>query len=394
MSSDLLDGGAGRHRDRAAAAAAFGALVAASLALSGCDETPKDDAAAPPPSVTVATAFNQEVRASAEFIGKVEAIDSVDLIARVDGFLEKKAVEDGATVKAGDLLFQIEKDQYAASLAASKADLAKANADLKLKEADLLRETQLFEKGHVSRAKFEASEAARDQAASAVGAAEAAIKQAELQLKYTDISAQFDGRIGRTEYSVGDVVGPGSKPLARLVRTAPVYVAFSISEQDLVRAIERTGDSVRDLLTRSDAPALSVILPTGQLLDEEGKVVFVDNQVDPRTGTIAVRGQFDNASDLLIDGQFVTVVIKAAKAVNRLMVPQAALQRDQKGDFVLVINDQQMVEQRHIETGKQVETAWTVEDGLQEGERVIVQGLQKVRPGVPVNAVLEGKPVE
>lgn len=370
-------------------------LLLASIALAGCDDKGDQRAEAPPPpSVTVATAFSDDVRASAEFVGRVEAIDSVDLIARVSGFLEVKKVEDGAQVKQGNLLFQIEKAQYEASLAATKADLAKAKADLKLKDADMERDKQLHEKGHLAKAKYEASVASRDQAASAVAAAEAAIKQAELQLKYTDISAQFDGRIGRTAYSVGDVVGPTGKPLARLIKVAPIYVTFSISEKDLVRAIEAAGGSIRELLTRADAPALSVVLPTGEKLNEEGKVVFVDNQVDDRTGTIAIRGEFENNSELLIPGQFVTVIIEAKKTERTLMVPQAALQRDQKGDFVLVINDQQMVEQRHVKIGDQHKTARIVTEGLQEGERVIVQGLQKVRPGVPVNAVLEGKPAE
>ncbi len=396
MNSGSHEGAAASRRRRFSVRTIFGVIIAGSVVLAGCDDKAeqKNAGQAPPPSVTVATAFGKDVRASAEFVGKVEAIDSVDLIARVVGFLREKKIEDGASVNQGDLLFQIEEDQYETSVAAAEADLARAKADLKLKNADLERDEQLLKKGHLAKAKFEAGEAARDQAKAAVGAAEASVRQAKLQLDYTDIHAQFDGRIGRTAYSVGDVVGPSGKPLARLVRVAPVYVAFSVSEKDLIQAIERSGGSLRQLLTRADAPKLSVVLPTGQRLEESGAVVFVDNQVDPRTGTIGVRGQFANGSELLIPGQFVTVILEAAKAERRLMVPQAALQRDQKGDFVLVINAKQMVEQRHIKTGDQVETAWTVEDGLQEGERVIVQGLQKVRPGVPVNAILEGKPVE
>ncbi len=371
------------------------AVIVAIVSLTACDDGNEAAAPseAPPPSVTVATAFSKEIRASAEFVGKVEAIDNVDLIARVSGYLHKKGVADGAVVDEGQLLFAIERDQYTAAQASAKAELAKALADQKLKEADLARDDNLFKKGHISKAKFEASLAARDQASANVSAAEASVAQTDLQLTYTEIKAPFAGRIGRTRFSVGDVVGPNTGALASLIRVAPIYVLFSISEKDFVQAMERVEGSLRDFLASGNAPNLGARLPTGQELKETGKIVFVDNRVDPATGTIAVRGQFENKRELLVPGQFVTIIIESAKAQRTLLVPQAAIQRDQKGTFVLTVNDQQLVEQRHIETGDQIETAWVVKDGLQEGERVIVQGLQKVRPGVPVNAVVDGEPV-
>jgi len=349
---------------------------------------------APPPSVSVAAAFSQDVRTSSEFVGKVEAIDEVDLQPRVAGYLAKKAVDDGAVVAKGDLLFQIEPGQYQAAVAATEATLAKAEANKNLADADLQRDEGLYKKGHISKAKFDAGVAARDSAAADVASAKAALIQARLQLDYTEISAPFAGRIGRTRYSVGDVVGPSAEPVARLIRMAPIYVQFSISEKDLVRAKEQMKGSLRAFLESDKAPKINIRLPTGEILDETGRIVFIDNRVDPATGTIAVRGRFENAADLLIPGQFVGVVLESAEAESKLLIPQSALQRDQKGTFVLAVGDDQMVEQRYVVTGEQVETAWVVEKGLKAGERVIVQGLQKVRPGVPVNPVLDGKPAQ
>jgi membrane fusion protein (multidrug efflux system) len=365
---------------------AFGAL----FLVVGCDGETGNSGPAQPPSVVVATAFTKEIRSSAEFVGKVEAIDDVDLIARVGGFLDKKLVQDGAFVSRGDLLYQIEKAEYKAALASAEAELAKAKSELDLKNTELTRQQGLFQKGHVSKAKIDASTAARDQAKAGVLAAAASLEKAKLHLAYTDITAPFTGRLGRSTYSVGDVVGPTTQPLARLTRVAPVYVNFSVSERDILQAAERVGGAIRNLVGHDNSPDIYLRLANDKRFSETGRIVFIDTAVNARTGTLSVRGRFDNAAELLLPGQFVTVIIEQSKPVKKLLVPQAAIQRDQKGDFVLTVGPEQMVQQRYVTTGEQVETAFVIENGLQDGERVIVQGLQKVRPGVPVNAVLEG----
>jgi len=360
--------------------------------LAACsDDSQQAAPEAPPPSVSVAAAQMKDVRQSAQFVGQVAAVDQVALLARVSGFLEQKAVEDGAFVKEGDLLFTIEKAQYNAALDRAKADLASAKADAALKAANEKRDLDLFQKGHVSEAAYEATLAQKEQAEASVQAADAALQNATLDLSYTDIKAPFPGQIGKTTYSVGEVVGPNTQPLAQLIRQSPVYVNFSVSEAQYLNAV-RTHNLDPNDIEPSKSPDLTLTLPNGETFDETGKIVFIDNQVDSATGTVAFRGQFDNANGRLLAGTFVTVTIEAPQQTQQLVVPQAAVQRDQKGSFVLVVGQQETVEQRYVELGDQIDGDFIVTSGLQEGERVITEGLQKVRPGVPVNAALESQP--
>lgn len=344
---------------------------------------------APPPKVSVAAAYTQAITDESVFIGKGEAVDSVDLVARVGGFLREIAVEDGARVSQGDLLFKIEPEQYMATLAAREADLARAEANLELTRIELERKRQLVARDASPQSELDIAQANESVAAAEIKAAQAAIEQARLDLSYTDIVAPFDGAIGRIARSQGDLVGPTTGALATLVRQQPIFVAFSVSEKQLadirLAALEAGG-------APGEPPDLPVLvdLPNGTRLDEIGKLVFGDNRIDPSTGTLTVRALFDNAQTLILDGSFVNIHIESAEPVDRLLVPQAAVQRDQKGEFVLVVTSESMVEQRYVTTAGQHETALIVADGLREGESVIVEGLQRVRPGVPVDAVLSG----
>lgn len=373
-------------------------LVAAAVAtvlLSGCsDDSDKQAApAVPPPTVTVAKVTSQDIRQSARFVGQIAAVDQVDLIARVSGFLEDKAVPDGSIVKVGDLLFTIEKAQYEASLNKAKADLASAKADAALKAADEKRDKDLLEKGHVSEAAYEATLAQKEQAEASVEAAQAAQQQAELDLSYTDIKAPFPGQMGKTAYSVGEVVGPSTGALAKLIRLAPVYVNFSVSEAEYLNAVKTHGINPADI-SPDKSPDLSLLLPNGETYSEKGKIVYIDNQVDATTGTISFRGQFQNGNQQLLSGTYVTVILEAPKSETALVVPQAAIQRDQQGAFALAITDDKKVEQKYVTLGAQVETNFVVTKGLEDGAEVIVEGLQKVRPGVTVTPVLASKPAE
>ena len=184
------------------------------------------------------------------------------------------------------------------------------------------------------------------------------------------------------------MVGPGNEPLATIVREAPIFVSFSLNEKQLVNVLEALNTSSGTLSSSDQSPDVRVTLPNGSELEEVGRIVFVDNRIDPLTGAVALRAEFENTNRLLVDGAFVHVRISALEPTLRVLIPQAALQRDQRGDFVLVVNDKQMVEQRYITTGDSVDTAIIVLDGLREGESVIVEGLQRVRPGVAVDAVV------
>lgn len=370
----------------------FLTLGVAALAA-GCSDSSQNQQAAPPPppAVTVAKITSTDIRESARFVGQIAAVDQVDLIARVSGFLEEKAVPDGSVVKEKDHLFTIEKAQYEAALTMAKANLASAKADAALKAADEKRDKDLLEKGHVSEAAYEATLAQKQQAEASVEAAQSGLQQAELDLSYTDIAAPFPGQIGKTTYSVGEVVGPNTQPLAKLIRLAPVYVNFSVSEAQYLNAVQTHGINPADI-SADKSPDIKLVLPNGQQYEEIGKIVYIDNAVDPTTGTISFRGQFENADTRLLAGTYVTVILEAPQTETALVVPQAAIQRDQQGDFALAITADNKVEQRYVNLGQQVETNFVVTGGLDEGTDVIIEGLQKVRPGVEVDPVPATQP--
>ncbi|WP_291736582.1 efflux RND transporter periplasmic adaptor subunit, partial [Leisingera sp. F5] len=218
--------------------------------------------------------------------------------------------------------------------------------------------------------------------------AAAAIKQAELDLSYTEIHAPFSGRVGRVEVSIGDVVNPSGAALVNIVREAPVYVSFSLNEKQFVEILQELQAEGIERSETDTAPEVFVVLPNGAELEEKGRIAFAGNRVDPATGAVTVRAQFQNDHRLILDGAFLTVGLQSQEAVDRIIISQAAIQRDQQGPFVLVVDDQNQVAQRYIVTGDVQGTGIIVLDGLTNGETVVVEGLQKIRPGVEVDPVL------
>jgi membrane fusion protein (multidrug efflux system) len=339
------------------------------------------------PRVLVAAAVTRDVVQDASFIGRVEATDSTAIVARVSGFVRNIAVANGVAVQEGDLLIEVEQDQYEATVAMRRAEVSSAEANRALAEVELNRRRELVARAAVAQSELDVALANFQAAEAAVQAAQAALRQAELELSYTRITAPFDGRLGRIGVSRGELVGPGTGPLVTLVREAPVFVRFTLDERqffDTLAQVASEGEEIGETAARLD---VTLRLPNGSAFGETGRIAFGDNRVDPTTGTIAVRAAFENAGRMLVDGAFVTVRLAQRDPVPMLTIPQAAVQRDQSGPFVLVVGAEQTVEQRRVATAQQVGTDVVVAEGLREGEAVIVEGLQRVRPGVPVDAV-------
>ncbi len=341
-------------------------------------------ASAPPPtpSVGVRLVRTKGVSEAFEFVGRIKAVEKVELRARVEGFLERVLFREGQAregqdVKAGDLLYQIEKVQFQAQVDQAKANLAAAEAQLLHDQLEYNRQLELSKRQFSPQSQVDQLKAAMDSSAAKVLQMKAALTQAKVNLDYTDIHAPIDGRIGRTAYTVGNLVNPASGVLATIVSQDPVYVLFPVSVRDL--------ETIREA-RRKEGGGLAKIdirirLSNGQEYPHSGVWNFTDPQVDQQTDSLIMRGTVPNPERTLADGQFVTAVIRERREAPRLVIPQAALQVDQSGYYTLVVDDQHKVEQRRVQTGPNLGTDIVVTSGVREGEKVIVDGVQKVRPG-------------
>lgn len=334
------------------------------------------------PSVTVTTVASRDVAAQRVYVGRVNAITTVNLVARVEGTLEARKFKEGSFVKKGDLLFLIEQTAYKAAVTQSQADLTGMQAQYKKAELDYNRDKGLFKTKDITATELDATRATRDVAEANVKKAEAALTTAKLNLSYTEIHSPIDGRISATSVDVGNLVGPSSGTLATVVSLDPVYVNFFVGETDLIAArkaglVKGTKVAVTPYLELSDGSAYSA----------PGKLNYVGTEIGQSTDTLQLRAVFPNAGHVLVPGQFVKVTLKSDKTRMALVVPQIALQRDQAGSYVLVVGKDGKVAKREIKLSDQIGRDWVVSDGLKEGDRVIIQGIQKVYPGLVVNAV-------
>jgi membrane fusion protein (multidrug efflux system) len=351
-------------------------------------------AAAPPgpgqgraPVVTVLAVTEAEVNPPTEHVGRVEAIQAVDLRARVQGYLEAVKFNEGSDVRAGDLLFTIEQAPYLASVNAARAKVASAQAAL-TNASQYLRRLQAVRSGGVSATDLEAAVSNELKAQALLQEAEASLEQAELDLGYTIIKAPISGRIGRTAFTKGNLVGPDSGALARIVQIDPIRVVYSVSENDYADVKTSHQEMTPEQLRQELVPRLK--LSNGELYPSAGKLAFADNEVDADTGTIAVWAEFENPHGILLPGQYVTVLLSLSNPRRLPVVPQSAVQEDREGRYVFVVDGDNKVQQRRITTGAVVGVNWAVEAGLMASETVIVQGVQKVRPGQVVETVFEG----
>ena len=370
-----------------------GASLMSLLILVGCGAQAPEEQATEPPAVGVVEVGKQKVNPFFEFVGRTRAKESVALRARVTGFLESREFEEGGTVEEGQVLFKIEPERYQASLAQAEAELAAAEASLNRAQVDAARYDELLKANNISQQKVDEAQAEVLVQEAAVQTAKAAIKQAQLDVDYTQVKAPIAGRIDVAAFDVGNLVGPDSGVLATINMMEPINVSFSISETwylELVQAdldAKKAGEDVEEV---SHIPLIR--LPDGSMYEHPGEFDFFDNKVDEKTGTVLLRALFPNPDQLLLPGQFVTVVVERKEAVDSVMVPQAALLTDQGGNYVLAVDANNKAESRRLTTGQRFGTNVVVKEGLEQGDRVVLYGIQKVRPGMIVNPEITEAP--
>jgi membrane fusion protein, multidrug efflux system len=363
----------------------FGGMILVGSALCGCgrsDNAGQAPTAASTPAVMVAAATLKSVTPSGTFVGRVQAVNTVNLVSRVEGFLQKRAFTEGQPVKTGDLLFVIEQDTYQAAVDQAQAQLASAQATERNAVLVLQRSQELVKTNAVPQATVDQNLANEGAAAAAVRSAQAALEQANINLAFTEIKAPIDGRIGMANVSVGNFVNQSTGTLATIVSQDPIYVLFPATAQQVLDYRQRTA--------KTPGPASNVVvratLPNGQEYPHPGSVNFLDIQANPGADTLTVRAEFPNPDSWLVSGQIINVTVEAGESKQTLMIPQAALQVDQSGSYVLVVAPNDKVEQRPVKLGPVQGTEITVAQGLEPGERIIVEGIQKVRPGESVTA--------
>ncbi|WP_324753895.1 efflux RND transporter periplasmic adaptor subunit [Roseovarius sp. Pro17] len=336
---------------------------------------------APPPGVVAQKIESKPITDPAIFSGTVEAIDSVDIMARVQGFLQKTGFEAGQRVNSDDVLFEIESAPYDAVVSSAKARVAQAEAQYKNAMQEYERQRVLVERNATAQSRLDQVEAEAAVAKADVASAEAQLDSAKIDQAYTNVHAPFAGEISRALYSNGALVGPQSGPLARLVRLDPLRVVFSIPDSQLVdmRLKQQNGGGV-------DAADLdfNVRLPGGTEYAGKGRIEYIASETDSGTGTVPVRLIFENPDKILIPGQFVDVMIAETDPQVLPVVPQTAILQDKQGRYVFVVGEDSTVSQRRITVGPKVDGGRAVTDGLQEGESVVTQGVQKIVDGARV----------
>jgi membrane fusion protein (multidrug efflux system) len=347
------------------------------LLVAGCGDGKQADpaASAPPPAVTVIRVSTAEIRPATTFTGRIEGKEKVELRARVEGFLEKRLFTEGANVKSGELLFGIEKGLYQAAVDQAKAALLTAESTLKLADLDVERQTQLFQRNVSAQATLDQATARQGEARGNMLAQRATLEKAELQLSYTDVTSPIDGRIGRASISVGNFVGPSSGVLATIVSQDPIYANFPVTQREMLavrkeQAANNTGPFV-----------VYIQLADGSRYPSPGKIDFVDNTVNQGTDTVVVRAIFPNPNGVLVDGQLVTVVVETGKGESALVVPQQALQVDQAGPFVLILDKDNKIQVRRVDVDSVRGADAVIRKGLEADELVVTEGIQRVRPG-------------
>ena len=369
------------HSGRAAVA------ILALMALAGCEQN--TFVPPPPPKVAVALPVQRPITRYLETTGNTAPIKSVDLVARVQGFLQSIDYKDGDFVKEGTPLFIIEPETYKLKLDQAKAAEAGAEATVKQAEADFKRQTDLVARQAVSQSTLDTSTSTRDNAQASLQQAQANTRISEVNYDYTKVAAPFDGVVSAHLVSVGELVGAASPTqLATIVALDPIYVNFNVNEQDVLRI---RAEARRKGLTAADLKQtpVEVGLQSEDGYPHQGKLDYAAPTINQSTGTLAVRGVIPNADRVLLPGYFVRVRVPVDKQQDALLIPDTALGSDQSGRYVLVVTADNVVEQRKVQTGPLDNGLRVIDDGVKGDDRIVIAGMLRVIPGEKVDPQLQ-----
>jgi membrane fusion protein (multidrug efflux system) len=332
----------------------------------------------PPPAVGVVAAKQQAITQSSEYIARIQATNRVNLVARVAAYLDEVLFTDGDEVKKGQLLYRLEQGPFQADVHAREALIAQFKAQLQNAQVVLQRAQSLLKTPAGQQSTVDSALAAQDALKAQIMGAEAQLQQAKINLDYTEIRAPIDGKIGRTAITIGNYVNPGMGTLVSIVSQDPMYVVFPVSTRTVIELQQRAGG-------KAGALTIRIRLPDGSLYDQPGKLDFVDNSVAGNTDTMVLRGVVRNPKRLLVDGELVQALLQDIKPTEALAVPRAAVLADQQGDYVFVVGKDNKVERRNVKLGQSTPALAAVISGLTEGENVVVDGIQRARPGLVVS---------
>ncbi|MFL5288720.1 MAG: efflux RND transporter periplasmic adaptor subunit [Rhodopila sp.] len=343
------------------------------------------------PSVGVVRAEQTAITETSEFIGRIQSIDRVALTARVTAFLDQRLFEEGAEVQQGDLLYKLERAPFEATVQQQEAAVMDAGSKLANASIQLARAQSLLNTPAGQRSNYDDAVANQRSMAAQVQSAQAQLKQAQINLAYTEIRAPVSGKISRTNITAGNVVSPSSGPLATIFSQDPMYVTFPVASRVLADLEKRYADKggMRGIVVK-------VRLPNGVMYDQEGRIDYVEPTVGTTTDTILMRARIGNppirpaqtgrtVERALIDGDFVTVTVEGIEPIMALGIPRKAVLSDQQGNYVYVVGEDKKAEQRRIQLGQSTPVTAVISAGLKEGELVIVDGIQRVRPGIEVS---------
>ena len=353
------------------------------LVLSACNDVAVTQAAPPAPSVVVETTQQSKIKPEISFIGRTEATEDVSIRSQVEGVLLQRHFTGGDNVSKGDLLFEIDPVPYQTVVNQQQAALKHAQSAHKIAITRWQRGEKLGKTGAMSEMDIDELTASMNQTESDVAIRQAALETAQLNLSYTKILAPISGRISRSQVSTGDLITANTIELATLVQLDPIWVNFQISEKQLTQ----TRDEYQDgNVISTDDLIVTIELSEKTNYPHTGIIDFIDNRIDQSTGTLAIRAKFINPDALLLPGQYTSLSVLLPDEKNAMLISQSTVQEEQQGRFVLVVNSENIIEKRMVTLGNRYGVRWEVLSGLEVGERIVVEGLQKVRVGIAVNA--------